>query len=249
MTGATRRFSMASATALGLAFVGLFSAAAQAASISYGNFGPVPPGVTFIGVTESSGSDPVPLYGPPSPFSIGLDFTPLAFTSTSAGGGADITDGQLNFTVMGPATGILGLGLFEAGDYTLAGLGTPATSVVAGAIIRVTVREINGVPVAPINLPPVNASFGDALPGTVVAGPWSLGLNINIAGQLPPNQRATKIDVVINNSLVSTSEANTVAFIAKKEFIINIPNIPEPTSAALAGLALCGLGLAGRKRV
>jgi hypothetical protein len=214
-----------------------FNAAARGATINYGNFGPVPPGVSFLQVTESSGTDPVPLYGPPTPFSVGLDFNPV-FTSSSSGGSADITDGQLNFTIMtGPGgLGIGGIGVSESGDYSLAGLpGGPPTSVFAGAIIRATITQINNLPVAPINLPPVNASFSDSLPGAVIAGPWSLGLSQNIAAALGPGQNATKVEVVINNSLVTTSEPPTVAFIAKKDFRIDItPGVPEPSTLVLA---------------
>ena len=225
-----------------LAIVALiFNAAARGASINYGNFNL--PGIMFQGVTESSGTDPVPMYGPPSPFVIGLDFDPISFTSTSTNGTADITDGQLNFTVMtlpgGPA--IDGISLFEAGDYTLAGAGGPATSVFAGSTLRATILAVDGVNVAPINVPPVNASFGDSLPGTVIAGPWSVGLFSNIVAALPPGQHATKVDVVINNALVTTSEPGTVAFIAKKEFQIGItPGVPEPATATLMALACVG---------
>src|SRR5438270_709188 len=73
--------------------------AAHAATINYGDF-PVPPaGITFQQVTESSGTDPVPLYGPPTPFVVGLDFDPTSFVSSSTNGAADITDGQLNFGI------------------------------------------------------------------------------------------------------------------------------------------------------
>jgi hypothetical protein len=218
-----------------------FNAAARGASINYGNFNV--PGIMFQGVTESSGTDPVPLYGPPNPFVIGLDFDPMTFTSASSNGTADITDGQLNFTIMtlpgGPT--IDGLSLLEAGDYSLAGAGGPATSVFAGAIVRATILQVDGVNVAPINVPPVNASFGDSLPGTVIAGPWSLGLFTNIVGALGPGQHATKVDIVINNALVTTSEPGTVAFIAKKEFQIGItPGVPEPATATLIALACIG---------
>jgi hypothetical protein len=257
MSRTTRFVSKASAAALGLALVGL-CAAAQAASINYGNFGPVAPGVSFLQVTESSGTDPVPLYGPPSPFVTGLDFDPIGFVATSANGGADITDGQLNLTVMGDVNlpnvvGISSISLFEAGDYTIAGAGTAATSVFAGAIIRATITEINGAPVAPIVLPAVNGSFGDSLPGNVIVGPWSVGLLLDVGAFLPANQFATKVELAINNSLVATSEPGTVAFIAKKEFRLDIVpdpvdlTVPEPTGFVLASVVLCGLGLVGRK--
>jgi hypothetical protein len=248
MIRTTRVFAGAAALAICAALAASFSSVAQAASINYGNFGPVPPGVSFLQVTESSGTDAVPLYGPPTPFATGLDFDPAGFVASAVNGSADITDGQLNFTVMGPS--INSVGVFEAGDYSLAGVGTSATQVFAGAIVRATVTQINGLPVAPINLAPANASVGFNLvanPGVVQ--PWSLGTVLNIAGQLAPNQHATKVDISINNQLLALSQPGSLAFIAKKEFIVSTgTNIPEPATAGLAGLALCGLGLVARKR-
>jgi hypothetical protein len=213
--------------------------AAHAAMINYGDF-PVPPGITFQQVTESSGTDPVPLYGPPSPFATGLDFDPIGFVSSSTNGAADITDGQLNFGVqgqMGPNgfVAISNLQLFESGDYTLAGVGTPATSVSAGAIMTVTVTQINGVNVAPFNLPPSNASVGFALGAIpVVAQPWSLGASVTLPAGV------THAEVAINNSLLSISQPGTIAFIAKKDFRITlIPtngNVPEPGTFVLTAL-------------
>ena len=250
MTRTTRAFYTASAIALCLTLVGLFTPAASAASISYGNFGPVPPGVSFLTVTESSGTDPVPLFGPPTPFATGLDFDPQSFTSSASNGGADITDGQLNYTVV--SAGLLSLNLFEAGDYSLGGVGGPPTQALAGVIVRATVTQVNGNPVAPTPLLPANASVGFALPPTQVAQPWSLGLGLNVGAQVTalfgPNARATRVEIVIDNSLLTTSQPGTVSFIAKKEFILDHDVVPEPTTAGLVGVALCGLGLAGARR-
>lgn len=241
MSSTTRISFKAGALALGLAAIGLISAA-NAATINYGNFGPVAPGVTFLDVKENSVSDPVPLYGPPAPFSVGLDFNPTGFVATTTGGGADLTDGQLNFTVDSNLP-ITNIGISERGDYTLFGAGTAATQVQAGSVLFATVTEINGLPVAPINLAPVNASVGFNLAANAgLVKPWALGLGLNVG--VPG---ATRIDVVINNTLAAVSEANTVAFIAKKDFIVDLDVVPEPATAALAGMALCGLALA-RKR-
>ena len=111
----------------------------------------------FQNVSESSGTDAVPMYGPPEPYNIGMDFDPANFTSSSSGGSADTTDGQLNFTIMGlvNANGYVGIthfNVFEAGDYTLFGAGGAGTGVAAGAIARATITQINGLPVAPIAL-------------------------------------------------------------------------------------------------
>ena len=226
---------------------------AAAASINYGNFGPVPPGVTFLQVTESSGTDAVPLYGPPTPFSVGLDFDPVGFLANAAGGGIDLTDGQLNFTVMSsPAFAIDTISLFESGDYSLLGAGTAATQAFAAASVRATVTEINGVGVVPIGLIPINGSVGFNLvanPGALQ--PWSLGLLLDIAGQLGPDQRATKVEIVIDNQLAALSQIESAAFIAKKDFRICVNDcgeVPEPSALGLLPLAGAFALLAATRR-
>jgi hypothetical protein len=233
-----------------LALVGLTSTmSVHAASISYGSLGPVPPGYTFTNIVESSGTDAVPLYGPPTAFAIGLDFSPTNFGASSAGGGADLTDGQLNYTVVaGPtAPGIPQISFSEGGLYALGGTGTAATQVLAGAIIHATVTEINGVAVAPITLASVNAGASfDLATNPGAAQGWSLSAVLNVAAELAglgygPGQVATRADVVINNSLVAVSEAMGTASISKGDFGITVT--PEPGSCMMMLLAVCGLGI------
>jgi hypothetical protein len=233
------------AVALGL--ISLGATASHAAMMPYPDQGPVG-GITFTSISESSITDPLPLFGPPTPFVVGLDFSPSTFGSSSTNGLADITDGQLNYTINGPA---LSISIAEGGDYSLIGVGTDDTSAVAGVILRATVTQINGVNIAPIILTPVNASVSFNLaanPGAVQ--PWSLGVTMDVAAQLTglgynAGQKATKIDVAIDNQLITVSEAGTVAFIAKKEFITTVQNIPEPATAALFGMMVaCSLGVA-----
>jgi hypothetical protein len=248
------------------AVLSLSVTAIPAASINYGDFNVPAAGIMFQDVTESSGTDPVPQYGPPDPFVVGLDFDPKTFTSAASNGSADISDGQLNFTIMGLVSpggyvGISAISLFEAGDYSIAGAGTPGTSVTAGAILRATITQVNGIAVAPINLVPINAAFGDSLPGPVVVAPWSLGLFLDVGAQLVSlgygaNDVATKIEVAVNNALITTSEPGTVAFIAKKDFRIDLvpdpvgdPFIPEPSTMVLAAIVICGLPLLPRRRL
>lgn len=222
----------------------------RAASINYGDFGPIPPGVAFLGVTESSATDPVPLYGPPSSFPVGLDFDPAGFAATASGGAQDITDGQLNLALATPADlGITQISLFEAGDYTLAGSGGEVTQALAGAIVRATVTQVNGVDVSPISLAPVNASVAFNLaanPGIVQ--PWSLGLSLNLAAQLDPSQRATRVEIAIDNQLLAFSETGSTAFIAKKDFRLDVGVVPEPGTASLVLAALAGLAATSRRR-
>lgn len=154
-----KSIAVVSRALIAVILLGVCATAGSAASIAYGDFGPVVPGVHFRNVTESSGTDSVPLYGSPTAFSAGLDFDPMSFISFGNGGNSDITDGQLNFGVEGETSmtqlvGISSINLFEAGDFTLAGTGTSATQLFAGTIMRVTVTQIDGVDVAPFNLFP-----------------------------------------------------------------------------------------------
>jgi hypothetical protein len=48
--------------------------------------------------------------------------------------------------------------------------------------------------------------------------------------------------------LATLSQTGSGAFIAKKDFRIGVGIIPEPATLGLAGLALCGLLTAGRRR-
>jgi hypothetical protein len=214
---------------------------ASAATISYGNFGPVAPGITFVNVTESSGTDPLPLFGPPDPFSVGLDFDPTSFVSTANGGAQDVTDGQLNFIIQGSSgVAIDQFSLFEGGDYTLAGTGTSATQALAGAIVSVVVTQVDGVDIAPVSLGSSNASVAFNLaanPGVVQ--PWSLGLSYDVDAQLtskgiPFSLGATELEVVVNNQLLTFSQTSSLAFIAKKDFRIDIDTeVPEPATAMM----------------
>jgi hypothetical protein len=250
-----QRLRASASLSLALVLVLGASSLCDAATISYGNFGPVD-GVMFNDVEESSGTDTVPLFGPPDTFSIGLDFDPQGFVSSASGGNEDITDGQVNFTLMGNAqVGIDTIRLTEFGDYSLTGVGTGATQALAGAIMRATVTQIDGVNVAPIDLTPVNASVGFNLaanPGIVQ--PWSLNLALNVDAQLTSLGRqfrigATKIEVNINNQLQTLSQVDSQAFIAKKEFRVGIDRnfIPEPSTFMLLGIALGGCGLFSRR--
>jgi len=229
------------------------------ASIHYGDFGPdYPPGVTmYLDVEESSGTDPVPpaRYGAPALSGDVLHFKPTQFVASATGGQSDITDGQLNFRMMilqhpdMVAGGMTTLQVSEAGDYSLFGGGTAATAVAAGVSASVKILAVDGAPIAPINLFASNSIVRDLVSdGPVVLAPWSNGLLIEFGPVLAANNidfkyGVTKAEVAINDQLLATSEPNSIAFIAKKDFVIEPgikpngdftwENVPEPASAAM----------------
>ena len=243
--------------ALGFSVV-FVSGHTEAAIINHGDFSDVPPGtVMYLDVTESSGTDPLPpaLYGAPSVTGDLLDFDPVGFVSTVTGGPLDVTDGQLNFTVMSlPGHGFDSFSILESGDYSFSGTGGVGTFASASLSLRVEVLEIDNVPVTtPIILTDL-ASFSSDLAseGGTSTGllDWSLLGHVDISGYLGgATLGVTKADVVVNNQLVTDSEADSLSFIAKKDFKVlpDLPDgkIPEPTTLALAMIGAC---LAGRRR-
>ena len=257
MSGTVRRSFCATLCLLAAVASINFASPVRAASINYGDF-VAGSGVSFLQVTESSGTDATPLYGPPTPFVVGLDFDPTpAFNATSSDGGADVTDGQLNYTVMGTGVGIASIGLSEGGVYSLLGFGSGMTQVFAGASLQVTVTEIDGLAVAPISLGSANASVAYNLTANPGANqPWSIGLSVNVSAALTSRGisymlGATKAQVVVDNALAAISQGSddsgTFASISKRDFDITIIPFPEPSSAVLATLALCGLGFRRRR--
>jgi hypothetical protein len=173
--------------------------------------------------------------------------------SSASGGNQDVTDGQLNYTVMSdPLVGISSIDLFEAGDYTLTGSGTAATQALAGAIIRATVTQINGVNVAPLSLTPVNAALAFNLAANAgIVQPWSLSLSLDVASQLAANQRATKVEVVVANQLSTLSESGSLAFIAKRDSRVDVDTevIPEPSTLLIMIGACLAIAATGSRRI
>jgi hypothetical protein len=201
-----------------------------------------------------------------------LDFNPVGFSANSMGGTPDITDGQLTFMVIAkPGQAIKNIQIKEFGDTTLAGV-VPVNSMLTSTAVRmptfIDIVEVDGVGINPIKLnatsvPAIVAMFTpsdgdfflgiDGNGGPTFTTQWTGELFVDLQAVLVNRgisfeRGITKISVSLDNTLIATSEANTQAVIAKKDFFIITTNIPEPTSFGLAMLAAVGACAVHRAR-
>jgi len=257
------------AVAAAILLFSALTASSHAASINYGNF-PAST-VMYTDVTESSDTDPVPLFGTPTVSGDSIDFTPVEFAASSLlhVPAVDHTDGHLVFGVMAnPSKTIESISFEEGGGLTVGGFGTDATFVDVSAFGGIDVFQVDGQGISKLTIPIYltfsfgnNAGFNDN--GTwqlasqgFVNDEWSGGQTIDIADYLhthgyPNAKGATKIMVALDNKLYAQSEIEGSATIDKKDFgglsvTVNAPVVPEPTTLTLA--ALGGLALMVRRR-
>lgn len=251
--------------ALALLSMIALSPVAQALPINYGDFNGTT--VDYLQVEEDTNSgDTLPLFGAPSVSGDSLDFDPVGFNANATGAaGVDVTDGNLNFTIMSHAGYAIDMvSLSEAGDTTLAGFGTDMTFTSVTGIGVLNILAVDGVGIAPIAVPinlvfsPSGGTYGlatDGGGGPIFSSGWSGSWLKNVEQVLIDNNvaynlGATKVSINLDNTLTALSEAGTFALIAKKDFggVSITVNIPEPATWIL--ISVCGLVAAagGRRR-
>ena len=228
-----------------LALLGfLFVGSAAAAVINYGDFSGT--SLMYLDVTETANTpgDMEPLFGEPSVTGNKLGFDPKGFVASASSGSLDITDGQLNFTLVARDPSVLTtITLAEGGDYSLVGTGTAATRVIYGVSVgSIRVLEVDGVALAtPVGLAGASASASDDLSGGPDAlTPWNLSLAydmnaaLNAAG-VSYTRGATRVEISIDDSLFAFSESESIAEITKSGFMIDVGTTPLSVPALSAG--------------
>lgn len=190
-------------------------------------------GGTISGLTESSATDPTPLYGTPIAVGNSLSFSTGPFAAAQAGVGADITSGQLSFFIQAdPGLFIESISLDEIGDFLM--LGSSAEVTAGGTLVATILDPLTGGFVSdPIDIVP-----GMPLAGTG-SGIWSGQALVDLS-----NYQATWVRVDLDNILIASSDkASHAAFIDKKALTVNVAfsQVPEPGALILMGLGVLAI--------
>jgi len=270
VTSSTRRclVGLLAATLAVAVFSSLVPAVSHATVINYPDVSGT--SVDFTAISENTHEPgPDPLFGAPIGSGDALDFTPINFASNAQPGPAfDFHDGLLTFMATAKVgSTIQNIQFAEGGGLSVLGVGTDDTFVNVSAVGFVKVIQVDGAPL-PANtaIPQIpiqlsydfgnlgNGSWGRASDGFTNGHLWTGSQMINITQELtnrgiPFVNGATKITVIVDNSLYAQAEEGAGAYIDKKDFFTVTTNVPEPASCLLVALGLvAGLVVSRRPR-
>lgn len=201
------------------------SQTADAATIYNLTFG------TVTDLTESSATDPTPLFGDPVAIGNSLTFSTGPFAAAQASIGADTTAAQLSFVIQAdPGLFIESISLEEIGDFLMLG---DSAMVTAGGTLVATILDplIGGFVSDSIVIDPVVPLTGTG------SGIWSGLASVDLTAF-----SVSRVRIDLDNILIASANAPAhAAVIDKKALTVNVRfslEIPEPTSLALMGLGL-----------
>ncbi len=228
------------------------AAVGEAATINWGD--KAGSDVVFQQVTENN-DEAAPVFdsaaGPTVSGNM-LVFHPVNFQSQS-NNGADLIDSTLTTKIVAkPGASIDSISIDEFGDYTLGGLSDADALASVGAAFFWRVTEVNGAAVAlPTQIASMTFTGGGMYErptndGTAV--PWTGNVVLDVAAYLLSagiSGDATAVSLRFDNTLQTAADNFSNAFIKKKGVDITVtpgdPTIPEPTAAALLGLAAAAI--------
>lgn len=226
----------------------LMVVSSPAATINYGDYLGAGPGeVDFLGVSESSVTDPLPLFGTPWRTGNTLLFSPTGYAASAADGSSDVTASTLEMVVESPdGFWLSDILVGELGDGLLSGTGTAATSATVVGLLVVTNLDTGTVYQAPLSVTPEPPYV---LPDDEGFFTWSG--DATLVGLFQPDEDVfvKRISLRFDNILSATSEDGTTSFIEKKH--VNgtfITLIPEPASLLMLSAGSMMMVLRRRRR-
>lgn len=241
------------------ALAGFCLAPAASAIVFYSDMSGSAFDFTSMSEETTSAGDAEPLWGAPTVVGNTLVFTPTGYTSSAGNGTSDTTSSSFNLSISSqdPFTmGVNRLMVNEIGDYSLTGVGTSATSasVLASASLVISEVNVGGV----IQASALGGAASDLVEfDTPTQGAdWTASLDVDVQAIVDAAfgvgvAYATRIDVIWDNALDTTSESGTNSFIQKKVGLpaVTMQVIPEPGAAVLLGIGLLALARRDRERI
>ena len=220
--------------------------------------------VWFTNISENTktAGDPEPLYGQPVALGDALDFgvNQFDFSAESNDAMVDTTDGALSLMIQSKdAYSLESITFDESGFVSLFTLDGDPFAAVSG-LIEITINEIDGMPVSPINLPGIIPNFqpsaGDFQHSVDASTPfftsnWFASTTIDLDEILVERQISfdfgvTKVSIDLDNFLLAAAGGvGSSAFIDKKSFSIDVETepIPEPSTLLLAAFGLVAIAM------
>jgi len=217
--------------------------------------------VRFTDISESSFTDPLPLFGAPTIVGDSLGFGLPLFSSSSTSGTSDTTSGTLAILIEAlPGYYIERIYLDESGDFTIFPVGTAATFASIYTPVDLDILEIDGAaPTSPVTVAanlvfPSDGEWNLADDGMFFGESWSGSLDLDVSAAVADSGNsghATKVYFEMENVLNTGSEPGTSALITKKVFggvSVTTSAIPEPATLTLLAIAAALLLARRRKR-
>ena len=220
------------------------------ADTNYGDF--LAGKCSFNNVTESSLTNPFPLFGSPAVSGNTLVFSPANFNSFVQDDNSAMTDGHLVVDIIANAgQDISKVDLVEKGTYALTGNGTTDTYASVSTPVVLTIVQVDGAGISQVTVTGNIFPFGpDGLEwsGGAFSGPWQGDLVLDVTAALRANGissgYATEVKLSMDNVLTTQSELGTSAGIYKTEADITVP---EPATMLLLAAGMI-FGAARRKK-